>query len=138
VYENTEFGMFLKQCKTPPEEIDSIVHRLYQQIASKIDCKPCANCCKELLPVLDEEDINQLSKGLTLPLEQFKEQYLIKNEEPGRYTFNKQPCPLLENNGCSCEDYRPKDCRSYPHLHKEGFVYGLISVVQHCSVCPIV
>lgn len=103
-----------------------------------IDCKACANCCKELLPLLDEEDIEQLFKGLKLSVNQFKEQYLVKNEKPGLYTFDKEPFPLLDNNVCSCEDYRPKNCRSYPHLHKEGFIFRTIHVVQNCSVCPIV
>jgi Fe-S-cluster containining protein len=137
-YENTEFRLFLKQCRTPPEEIDSIVHRLYQQIASEIDCQACANCCKELIHVLDEEDIKELSKGLNIPVDQFKEQYLVKDEQPGYYNFNKQPCPLLVNNSCSCWEYRPKNCRSYPHLHKDEFVSRTINVVQNCSVCPIV
>lgn len=136
--ENWEFRAFLKQIDMYPEEIDAIVHRIYEEIASKIDCKACANCCKELLPLLDEEDIEQLSKGLGIPIDQFREQYIVKDEMEGGYTINTMPCPFLENNVCSCGDYRPKNCKSFPHLHKEGFVFKLINVIRYCSVCPIV
>jgi hypothetical protein len=33
---------------------------------------------------------------------------------------------------------RPNDCRLFPHLHKKGFVFRLIQVVENCSICPIV
>ena len=34
--------------------------------------------------------------------------------------------------------HRPKDCHSYPHLHKKEFVFRLWGVVENCSICPIV
>lgn len=136
--ENWKFRAFLKSCDISPEKMDSIVHRLYQQISSEIDCKLCANCCKEMQPVLDLEDIERLSEGSGITIDQFKKQYLVKDKESEGYIFNKKPCPLLKNNLCSYYDYRPKDCRSYPHLHKKDFVFRLIGVVHNCSVCPIV
>ena len=33
---------------------------------------------------------------------------------------------------------RPDDCRSFPHLHKEEFVFRLIQAVENCWICPIV
>lgn len=135
--ENWEFRIFLKQINMRSEEVDAVVHRIYQEIASKIDCKSCANCCKELLPLVDEEDIETMSQLLGYSVDHFKEQYIVEDEEEGGYTFNKRPCPFLEDI-CVCGDFRPKECKSFPHLHKEGFVFRLISVVQNCSVCPIV
>ena len=46
--------------------------------------------------------------------------------------------PLLSDNCCTVYDHRPDDCRSYPHLHKDEFVFRLIQAVENCSVCPIV
>lgn len=136
--ENWKFREFLKCCDFSSRRIDSVVRRLYRQVSSKIDCKTCANCCKKLLPLLDQEDIDRLSRAMGLTVEQFKERYLVRDEEGGGYTFNRKPCPLLRENSCLYEDYRPKDCVSYPHLHKGDFVSRTITVIQNYSICPIV
>jgi Fe-S-cluster containining protein len=136
--ENWEFRAFLKESDFSSEEIDRTVHELYQEISLKIDCAKCANCCREMHPLLDDEDIEKLSVGSGLTEAQFKKQYLVKDEEYGKFAFKIKPCPFLGNNGCNCYEYRPKDCQSYPHLDKEDFVFRLIEVVQSCSVCPIV
>ncbi|KYK36059.1 MAG: YkgJ family cysteine cluster protein [Theionarchaea archaeon] len=136
--ENWKFRTFLKMCDTSSKEIDAIVHRLYKQISSEIDCKTCRNCCKELLPVLDEEDIEMASQVLGLSVDQFTEQYLVMDEFEREYTFDKLPCQFLVDNKCQLKNYRPKSCKSYPYLHKEDFTQRLISAVRNCSVCPIV
>ena len=136
--ENWEFRSFLKGCDISEEKIDSIVHKLYQKVSSEIDCRTCANCCKEVHPVLDQEDIERFSKGLGISVAQFKDQYLVKDKDPEKFVFNKKPCPFLKDNLCSQYTYRPKDCISYPHLHKSGFIFRLISVIENCSICPIV
>ena len=136
--ENWEFRSFLKQCDISEKKIDSVAHRLYRKTSSKIDCRICANCCKEIPPVLDEEDIKKLSRGLRVSRAQFKNQYLVRHEEPGKFVFRRKPCPFLKDNSCSHYAYRPKDCISYPHLHKKDFVSRLMDVIQNYSVCPIV
>lgn len=134
--ENWAFRAYLKECDVLPEEIDAIVHRLYKEISSGIDCKACANCCKEIKPVLDNDDIEKLSEGLGISNSKFKEEYLVEDEEG--FKFKMMPCPFLKDNSCLVHTYRPKDCRSYPHLHKEGFVLRLMEVIANFSVCPIV
>ena len=136
--ENWEFRSFLKGCGISEEKIDSIVHKLYKKVSSEIDCRTCANCCKEVQPVLDQEDIKNFSKCLSISIAQFKDQYLVKSKEPEKFVFNKKPCPLLKDNSCLHYPYRPKDCISYPHLHKRDFIFRLIGVVENCSICPIV
>lgn len=136
--ENWEFRSFLKVCDISSKKIDTIMHKLYRKISSEIDCKTCANCCKEILPTLDHEDIEKLSKGLGISAIQFSDQYLVKDGESEKFVFNKKPCPFLKDNSCSCHAYRPKDCISYPHLHKNDFVFRLINVIDNCSFCPIV
>jgi Fe-S-cluster containining protein len=136
--ENWEFRSFLKGCDIPSKKIDSIVYELYLNISSEIDCRTCANCCREIQPVLDKKDIERFSKCLGISVARFKDQYLVKDEEPGKFVFNKKPCPFLKDNLCSHYDCRPKDCKSYPHLHKSGFIFRLINMVGNCSICPIV
>jgi Fe-S-cluster containining protein len=135
--ENWRFRSFLKGQSSG--KIDSIVHTLNKEISAKIDCKICANCCKEVRPILDQEDIENFSKGLEILPDQFKDQYLIKDEEePDKYTFNQSPCPFLKDNLCLNYSYRPECCKSFPHLHKKQLVFRLINVIDNCSVCPIV
>ncbi len=134
--ENWKFRSFLKGYEIEIEELDSIVHKLNQQVTTEIDCTKCANCCKQVKPILSQNDIDELSKGIGLPEQQLKTQFLKKDED-GAYIFNKSSCPFLKNNLCTQYDFRPKACRSYPHLHKEEFVFRLIQVIQNYSICPI-
>ena len=136
--DNWEFRSYLKNCDRSDEEIDSIVHKLYRDIVSEINCQMCANCCKEMVPILDDEDIDKFSRGSGIPLPEFKSKYLIKDKGSNNYTFNKIPCPFLKEKSCSCYAYRPKDCVAYPHLHKNDFTSRLINVIGNCSICPIV
>ena len=136
--ENWKFRTFLRTCDISPEKIDSIVHKLYQQTSSEIDCKSCGNCCREIQPVLDQEDIEKFSKYCGISTSQFKGQYLVKDDEPEGYIFNEKPCPFFKKNLCIYPDCRPKDCISYPHLHKKDFVLRLIDVIHNYSICPIV
>ena len=134
--ENYKFRSFLKGCDC--EEIDVIVHRLYRTISPKIDCNICGNCCKKVLPVLNKKDIKRLANGLKISVDVFKNKYLIEKENNEGITFNKKPCPFLNNKICSQYKYRPEDCRSYPHLHKKYFTSRLIDVIENTSICPIV
>ena len=117
------------------KEIDAIVHALNEQVSAQIDCTQCANYCKIMSPVLDEEDVATFAKGLGVSSEQLKSEYLVEHEDG--LTFNAKPCPFLVDNKCSNYDHRPKACASYPHLHKSEFVSRTIRVVENCSVCPI-
>lgn len=136
--ENWNFRSFLKGCNIQSKKIDSIVYEVNEKVSSEIDCKTCANCCREVQPVLNQKDIERFSKCLRISVAQFKDQYLVKDEEPGKFVFNKKLCPFLKDNLCSYYNCRPKDCRSYPHLHKSGFIFRLINMVGNCSICPIV
>ncbi|MCX5907866.1 MAG: YkgJ family cysteine cluster protein, partial [Deltaproteobacteria bacterium] len=114
-----------------------LVRKIYREIAGKIDCQTCANCCRVTQPILRPADTKRLSRVLGIPPAQFARQFLIPDEEPGQYRFRKNSCPFLQNNSCRHYRQRPKDCSSYPHLHQKDFVYRLIAVVENCSICPI-
>jgi uncharacterized protein len=134
-HENWEFRAFLKG-KCSSERLDSLVHRLYQEISAAIDCTTCGNCCREILPVLDEEDIERFAQGLGISSKELSDEYVVKDEEA--FTFNQVPCPFLHEKRCANYEARPKDCGSYPHLHKEDMVSRLMGVVENYSICPIV
>jgi len=124
--ENWRFRSFLKGYDGPEREIDLLVHDLYQRIASEIDCRKCANCCRKIQPILSQKDIRDFSRGLGLAVNKFKEQYLVKDDEtPSIFRFNALPCPFLRGNLCTNYEHRPQDCRSFPHLHKQNFTFRL-------------
>jgi hypothetical protein len=136
--ENWEFRQFLKNLPIEDEELDALVHRHFEEVSSQVDCCACANCCREVLPVLSMFDIERLAGGLGISGEEVIDRFLVPGEEAGTFTFNSKPCPMLLENRCTVYEFRPEDCRSFPHLHKDEFVFRLIQAVQNCSICPIV
>ena len=136
--ENWEFRSFLKFIDLEMEELDSIVHSIYKEVSLQIDCTKCANCCIEMKPVLNKEDIKRFSTGIDIPVTEFINQNIERGEDKTEYFFNKKPCPFLKDNLCTNYDFRPEDCRSFPHLDKEEFVTRLWAVVDNYSICPIV
>jgi len=112
--ENWEFRTFLKQLDMTSEEIDALVHQMTDEVSAQIDCTKCANCCKQIRPVLDKDDISQFAVGLKMAAAELKKNYLHLHEDsPSKYVFNKLPCPFLKDNLCSNYECRPKDCSSY-------------------------
>ena len=136
--ENWEFRAYLKGADFSGHRLDTAVHDLYRRVSEQIDCRKCANCCKACSPILKRPDIQRLSKHLNLKPADFQQKYLVVEEEEDGYCFREIPCPFLHENLCSLYDQRPADCRSYPHLQKNDFVFRLLQAVSNCSVCPIV
>jgi len=135
---NWAFRCFLKGCDLSIEELDSVVHDLYKNVSSQIDCRQCANCCKVIRPLLEPRDIERLATHLRLSVEEFLSEYLEPDEDGEGYFFKTTPCAFLKDNLCTVYPQRPDACRSYPHLHKHEFVFRLNQVFSNCSVCPIV
>ena len=135
---NWRFRCFLKGCDLESEQIDTIVHRLYETVSEQINCLKCGNCCRVISPVLLEEDFKRLANSLDIPDELFIAEYLVEVEDDEGYVFKSTPCPFLSGNSCTVYSDRPGDCRSYPHLYKDEFVFRMNQVLSNCSVCPIV
>jgi len=138
--ENWEFRSFLKGYDIEVEELDFMVHELFEEVQREIGSTVCGNCCRKISPVLEQEDIERLYRGLAISPENFKKRFLVKNDKnySEGFIFNKKPCPFLKGNLCSHYEIRPEDCRSFPHLHKEEFVFRLIGVVANYGMCPLV
>lgn len=134
--ENWKFRSFLKMYGGR-KSIDKIVQRIAKEIAAKIDCTECGNCCQVCHPVLQNKDIETLSRAISLSKNDFKTKYTCKDED-GDLVFSTKPCPFWENNKCLHYDSRPGDCVSYPHLHKRDFTSRLFGVIGNIAICPIV
>jgi len=119
--ENISFQTYLKVQDS--EKIDEIVHRLYEEIALKIDCVDCGNCCQNLRPIASEKELNRFVEPKDI------EAFMYLKSFPCKYHKNKK-----------CTDYtnRPEECRSYPYLHEDKFVTMTYSALQNYEICPIV
>lgn len=137
--ENWRFRCYLKASDLSASRIDTLVKKLYQEVSAQIDCTSCGNCCRVMLPLLTGADIKRLAAHLGLTVKQFRDDFIKVGSDQGTGPeFNATPCPFLRDNICSVYDCRPRDCRSYPHLHKKDFVFRMNQAYGNCSVCPIV
>lgn len=135
---NWEFRSFLKRADLSDEALDAMVLRLYREVAGRIDCRACGNCCKYLIPFLTPDDVRVLARHLHLPPADFMAQYLVEDASGEGLRFKDQPCPFHVGNSCTVYASRPRICRTFPHLEKNGFRYRLNQVCCNCAVCPIV
>lgn len=137
--ENWGFRSFLKSGVIPSNQIDKMAQSLYKKIIARIDCKKCGNCCKSQDWHVTETDIAKLSKRLDMKPAEVKEKYLRPDEEnEGMYFFKEHPCPFLKGTMCLVYSARPSDCSSYPHVNKKSLISRSISMINGCSVCPII
>ena len=136
--ENKEFREHLQHSIISREELDAIVHRLDAYVASKIDCRQCANCCRELAAAMGREDIARLAKAEGVTPEQFEKKYLDKTDEPDRFLIRQKPCPFLSGKLCRHYRARPESCAEYPFLHNADFATRSTMALWNLPYCPIV
>jgi len=135
-----DFGFrdFLKhRLRWSDRKLDSVVHEILRSVSSRIDCTQCANCCREMTPCLDGDDIARLARRLGMSADAFESVYVSRSEW-GDQSITQMPCPFLEDGLCTVYEDRPSDCRSFPHLHKEDIRSRSIGFVENAAVCPIV
>jgi Fe-S-cluster containining protein len=131
--ENLRFKNFLKAQNG--RKLDILVNKLHDEVAAKIDCTACGNCCKQLSPCLTKADIKNIATAVDMPIEETIDRYT----EPlgSDLSLKHLPCIFLKENMCTVYQYRPETCASFPHLHKEGFNTQLRRHLDNYSICPI-
>lgn len=137
--ENWDFRAYLKELPFSARKIDAVVQETLREVSTGIDCTQCGNCCREMQPVLIPADIKRLARETGLGPKDFTARYL-KNAPAGHsgMIFKSRPCPFLKDNRCSVYEARPRDCKSYPHLHRRAFVQRTMQAISNYAVCPIV
>lgn len=130
---------FVRKLKLrPPKKLDEIGDELHEEVFSELDCLNCANCCKSIPPILNDNDIRRLSKSLGLSTGDFQNKY-VRLDEDGDRVMATTPCPfLMDDNACMVYEARPRACRQYPHTDRAQFVSSLKLHAANASYCPAV
>jgi hypothetical protein len=121
------------------EQIDTVVEAVAKPIIDAIDCTECANCCRNLAVQLGEDDLERLSKGLFIPLEEIREYIEIQPADDPDIIgiFKPKPCAFLKGNLCSVYAYRPTSCADYPQFTPD-FRWTLNWMIEGAHLCPII
>lgn len=117
--ENISFQTHLKVQDS--KKIDKIVHRLYKEVESQIDCRDCGNCCQNLRPIASHKELSQFVAE--------------ENIESLMYAESIQ---CMHHKDKVCTDYlnRPEECRLFPYLGEDDFITKTYSAIQNYRICP--
>ena len=117
--ENISFQTHLKEQDS--KKIDKIVHRLYKEVESQIDCRDCGNCCQNLRPIASHKELSQFVAE--------------ENIESLMYAESIQ-CMHHKNKVCTDYLNRPEECRLFPYLGEDDFITKTYSAIQNYRICP--
>jgi len=76
------------------KKLSAIAAETHHSVFSKLDCLHCANCCKNIPPIINETDVNRIAKYLRIKPTNFKQQF-TQHDEDGDLVINQTPCPFL-------------------------------------------
>lgn len=117
--ENVAFQAYLKNQDS--KKIDEIVHRLYEDVQIKIDCRDCGNCCQNLRPIASHKELSKFIAE--------------ENIESFMY-LERMPCQHHKDKKCTDYLNRPEECRLYPYLGEDHFITKTYSAIQNYEICP--
>lgn len=119
------------------EKLDVSFSHTHEDVFRDIDCLSCANCCRNHSPIIEPEEIQNLSKSIGVSTIKLFEKY-VEMDEDGDFVFQSQPCPMLnlEDNRCKIYDQRPRACREYPHTNMKGIKNHLDLLEKNIEICP--
>ena len=136
--ENLRFRRFLKD----HHYRDDLLHRIGQRVEEQIDCKACANCCRETRVNVSQGDIDALARYLNQPPDEIVREYTSKDPRDGETILrhNRNGCVFLDGNLCMVYEARPRACREFPYLTSGARSLGgrMSSICTHAAVCPII
>jgi Fe-S-cluster containining protein len=134
--ENLRFRSYLKM-HADEAELDRQFLNLHNKLFDSYDCTSCRNCCKESAPHFEDDEIAHVADFLHLSTDDFLNRY-IENDD-NSHQLRAVPCCFLDSgNACTIESIKPRCCREYPYTNKPDRLFGMLSIIDHASVCPIV
>jgi len=104
-----------------PPGMTKIVAAADTEVWEEVKCMECANCCKTMTPIYTPADVKRIAGHLEMSLVEFRENYLVKEEDSGNWINKTMPCTFLKHDKCSIYEVRPADCAGFPHHSKKPF-----------------
>ncbi len=138
--ERTEENYYFKEHldKLDGNHVDTLVNTINEQIAPRIDCTTCGNCCKSLMVNITQPEVERLAVFLETDVDRLKEKYVETSQEGSMMVLNAIPCHFLKGTSCSIYEHRFTECRDFPALHRSNFKERLFSTFMHYGRCPII
>jgi uncharacterized protein len=80
-------------------------------------CTRCGHCCRnEGVVLFSDNEIINISEFLGINPRMFKEQFLtFSSSGYTHHVSHGKQCVFLENNLCSINSVKPKQCKSFPY-----------------------
>ncbi len=124
--------------RNPPRGLDTIAASIDAEVWKETECLSCGNCCKSMTPTFKPADILRISMHLEMTPREFKNKWLIKDDEGKDWINKKQPCQFLDmkSNMCSIYEVRPSDCAGFPYLKKRKMSEYIHVHQQNVEFCP--
>ena len=104
-----------------PENLTKVVREVDATVWPEVNCTTCANCCKTMTPTFRKPDVERISAHLNMTPKEFRDKWLMKEEDTKTWVNTTQPCQFLIDDKCSVYEVRPKDCAEFPHHNKKPF-----------------
>jgi uncharacterized protein len=136
--ENVRFRRYLSIHKFPEHTLRELAHEVEKQI----DCRACANCCRQTSVDVSPAEIRTIARYLDTDPEKAAREYTTTDPKDGRTTLRQSggACVFLDGNLCMIYEARPRPCRDFPHLVTIGRSLGsrMASICRRACICPIV
>ena len=112
-------------------------------IQAHIDCRSCANCCRNATVSLSRFDVDKIASFFRITAEDAARRYMDPDPEaPALRNLRNSAsgCIFLEQNLCTIYDVRPKACRDFPHIAVGSHTLGgrAASHDRWAAHCPII
>jgi len=139
VEENYEFRTFLKE-HADSDTLDAQFAALHHELFAEYDCCKCNNCCRAYAVVLNDDDIERISRHLGQSKRDFINENLEKSDfDENEYRINKQPCIFLCDDGkCSIQAVKPSECEGFPFTDKPNRLESMLGMIDFAEECPVV
>jgi hypothetical protein len=114
-----------------------VAEEIENEVWQEVNCKTCANCCKQMTPTFKKADIDRISAHLHITPAAFKKKWLYKDENKD-WINAARPCQFLDiqTNMCNIYEVRPADCAGFPHLTRKKMVDYMHVHKQNVEYCP--
>ena len=136
--ENIEFRRYLNAHHPAHDALRHVA----EHVAGQIDCRACANCCRETTVEVGDLDIKSIARFLDAPPEQVEQVYTTADPADGARILRQTAdgCVFLAGNLCSIYAARPRPCREFPYLLATATSLGsrAPSIFRRACLCPIV